>query len=116
MNGRVLEVIITDYNAVVPLFLEIQSGGKKTCLAVASCGFDNSNGYASRDYHKFAFVGTYLESKNVEKRLLQSLGVRGFLTSLYVSIFLLLERDVKCQGGQRSDFPWTEAFCPLSRA
>lgn len=46
MNESVLEVIITEHNAVVLLYLRIQNGEKKH-VWLPSCGFDNSNGYVT---------------------------------------------------------------------
>lgn len=58
MIESVLKVIIIEHNAAVLLYLRIQNGEKKH-VWLPSCGFDNSNGYATGDYHKFVFVGTY---------------------------------------------------------
>lgn len=50
------------------------------------------------DYHKFVFCRNTLgiEECKEEKRLLQSLGVKGFLASLCVSILPLVDR---CEEG-----------------
>lgn len=50
--------VITNHNAAVPPYFQIQNREKKH-VWLPSCGFDNSNGYATGDYHKFVFLGMH---------------------------------------------------------
>ena len=102
------------------LYLPIQNGEKKACMAALMWIWQQQWICNGRITINLFFCRNILgiDKCKEEKRLLQSLAVRGFLTSLCVSIFLLVERyekkEEQSQGGQRRDSPLKKALSRLS--
>jgi len=59
VNESVLEVIITEHNAVVLPYLPIQNGGEKACLAALMWIRQQKWIRDGRDYRKFVFAWTH---------------------------------------------------------
>lgn len=58
-ESRVLEVIITEHNAVVLPYLRIQNGGEKSMFGCPHVDLTTAMDVRRGDYHKFVFVGMY---------------------------------------------------------